>query len=63
VYLDLSGARLFVAGPPPMVDAVKALALERGVAADRIHADAFFAAEPPKRSLWKRITGVMPMAA
>lgn len=55
-FSTLQGHIVYVAGPPPMVEAVKALASERGVPADRVHADAFFAAEPEKRSLWERIT-------
>lgn len=34
-------ARLYVAGPPPMVESVVAAAHERGFAPDRIHADPF----------------------
>ncbi len=50
-------AQIYVCGPPPMVDAVKALALERGALAERIHSDPFHAAEPEKKSLWQRLTG------
>lgn len=62
----LHDARLYVCGPPPMVDAVKALALDRGADAARIRADPFFAAAPAaagKRSLWQRLTGKEQMAA
>jgi CDP-4-dehydro-6-deoxyglucose reductase/ferredoxin-NAD(P)+ reductase (naphthalene dioxygenase ferredoxin-specific) len=41
---DLPGcgsARIYVAGPPPMVESVVAAAQERGIASDRIHADPF----------------------
>lgn len=58
----LDEAQLYVCGPPPMVDAVRQLALSRGAAADRIHADPFYAAEPEKQSLWKRITGTIQRA-
>ncbi len=44
-FASLQGYRLFVAGPPPMVDAVKTLALARGAAPDQVQADAFHAAE------------------
>lgn len=44
-FASLHGYRIFVAGPPPMVDAVKALALARDAAPDQVHADAFHAAE------------------
>jgi CDP-4-dehydro-6-deoxyglucose reductase/ferredoxin-NAD(P)+ reductase (naphthalene dioxygenase ferredoxin-specific) len=54
---DLAAASVHVAGPPPMVDAVKDMARRRGVAADRIRADAFFTAEPEKKTLWERLTG------
>lgn len=62
-FASLRDARVYVCGPPPMVDAVKALALERGAAPERIRADPFFAAEAPKRSLWQRITHPSPLAA
>jgi ferredoxin-NAD(P)+ reductase (naphthalene dioxygenase ferredoxin-specific) len=55
----LDDARIYVCGPPPMVDAVRELAMNRGAAADRIHTDPFFAAEPEKKSLWKRLAGSM----
>jgi NAD(P)H-flavin reductase/ferredoxin len=54
---SLAGACIHVAGPPPMVDAVKDLALNRGVLPQHIRADAFHPAAPEKRSLWERITG------
>lgn len=44
-FASLQGYRIFVCGPPPMVDAVKTLALARGAAPDQVHADAFHAAE------------------
>ena len=56
-FQNLSSARIYVAGPPPMVDAVKNLAAERGADAARVRADAFFAAEPEKKGLWERVTG------
>ena len=40
---DLSGWRAYLCGSPPMVEAVAALARRKGVAADHIHADAFYA--------------------
>ena len=52
----LATARIYAAGPPPMVDAVKDLALQRGAAADSICADAFHAAEPQKKRLWERLS-------
>ncbi len=58
---DFSCGKVYAAGPPPMVDAVRALALARGGHAHRIHADAFFAAPTRKPSLWERITGAMPL--
>jgi naphthalene 1,2-dioxygenase ferredoxin reductase component len=56
-FADLSTARIYVAGPPPMVDAVTEVAQARGTAPEHIHADAFYAAEPEKKGLWERITG------
>jgi CDP-4-dehydro-6-deoxyglucose reductase/ferredoxin-NAD(P)+ reductase (naphthalene dioxygenase ferredoxin-specific) len=44
---DLSGFKVYVAGPPPMVDAASLLARSRGVAPSDIHADAFFPAAQP----------------
>jgi ferredoxin-NAD(P)+ reductase (naphthalene dioxygenase ferredoxin-specific) len=40
-FPDLGGARLYVAGPPAMVDSVVAVAHQRGFEPDRIHADPF----------------------
>ena len=56
-FSSLASTRIHVAGPPPMVDAVKDLALRRGATVARIRADAFYPAEPEKKSLWERITG------
>jgi len=53
---SLAQTRVFAAGPPPMVDAVRQLVLARGASADAVRVDAFFAAEPEKKSLWERIT-------
>jgi NAD(P)H-flavin reductase/ferredoxin len=55
-FSSLATARIHVAGPPPMVDAVKKLALQRGASADHIRCDAFYPAEPEKKRLWERIT-------
>lgn len=56
-FPDLSLCHLYVAGPPPMVEAVRELARRRGAAPERIRADAFHAAQPERRSLWERISG------
>jgi NAD(P)H-flavin reductase/ferredoxin len=56
-FHSLAHARIYVAGPPPMVDAVKAAAAGRGAEPARIRADAFYASEPEKKSLWARLTG------
>jgi naphthalene 1,2-dioxygenase ferredoxin reductase component len=53
-FSDLQHARIFVAGPPPMVDAVIGLATERGTPKQQIKADAFYAAVPGKLDIWKR---------
>ena len=58
-FEDLSRARIYASGPPPMVDAVKDVALRRGALRERIHADAFFAAEQDKPSLWRRLAGTL----
>lgn len=60
---DLSRATVYTSGPPPMVNAVKSVALQRGASAERIRADAFFSAEPQKRSLWSRISGSLSRAS
>ncbi len=59
----LDSASIHVSGPPPMVEAVKTLAINRGAAAERIRADAFFAAAPEKTSLWQRLTSAITAAA
>ena len=52
----LADAKLYVAGPPPMVAAVTALARSRGAPEDNIHADAFTSAPVPQRgSLTSRL--------
>lgn len=43
-FADLGGFKIYLAGPPPMVDAATEVARERGVARRDIHADAFFPA-------------------
>lgn len=55
-FADLRGSLIHVAGPPPMVEAVRALATRLGTPQQRIKADAFHASEPEKRSLWERVT-------
>jgi naphthalene 1,2-dioxygenase ferredoxin reductase component len=40
---SLSGWKVYLAGPPPMVESGVCLAVERGAAAADIHADAFYA--------------------
>jgi naphthalene 1,2-dioxygenase ferredoxin reductase component len=56
-FPDLSAAEIFAAGPPPMVEAVRKLAIERGARPESIRADPFHAAEPQRKSLWERVTG------
>lgn len=56
-FPSLATASIYVAGPPPMVDAVKNMSRTRGMDASRIRADAFYAAEPEKKGLWERVTG------
>jgi ferredoxin-NAD(P)+ reductase (naphthalene dioxygenase ferredoxin-specific) len=56
-FAMLTGAMVHVAGPVPMVDAVRQLVTRRGVGAAWIKADPFIAAEPEKKSLWERVTG------
>ena len=56
-FSDLAQARIYVAGPPPMVEAVKATVAQRGAKPSSVRADAFYASEPEKKSLWGRLTG------
>jgi NAD(P)H-flavin reductase len=42
-FASLRAYRIFVCGPPPMVDASKALALARGADPQHVLADAFYA--------------------
>lgn len=46
---DLTGFKLYAAGPPLMVDAARALARSRGARLRDIHADAFYPAAPEAR--------------
>jgi CDP-4-dehydro-6-deoxyglucose reductase/ferredoxin-NAD(P)+ reductase (naphthalene dioxygenase ferredoxin-specific) len=52
----LSDTKFYIAGPPPMVAAVAALARSRGAHPDDIHADAFTAAQPEPQA-----TGVISL--
>ena len=56
-FSNLAGARIYAAGPPPMVDAIVDMATRRGADAAQIRADAFYAAAPAKKGLWERVTG------
>jgi naphthalene 1,2-dioxygenase ferredoxin reductase component len=56
-FVSLHNARIYAAGPPPMVDAVVSLATLRGAPGNQIRADAFYAAEPEKKGMWERVTG------
>jgi CDP-4-dehydro-6-deoxyglucose reductase/ferredoxin-NAD(P)+ reductase (naphthalene dioxygenase ferredoxin-specific) len=55
---DLDGAKAYLAGPPPMVEAATALLQARGVRREDIHADAFYT-EAEKQAL----TVPAPLAA
>ena len=55
---DLDGAKAYLAGPPPMVEAATTLLLERGVRRGDIHADAFYT-EAEKQALEAKV----PLAA
>jgi CDP-4-dehydro-6-deoxyglucose reductase/ferredoxin-NAD(P)+ reductase (naphthalene dioxygenase ferredoxin-specific) len=57
-FPDLSSAHIYTAGPPPMVEAIQALAVARGASGDRVRADAFFASEPESKGLWGRLSKV-----
>jgi naphthalene 1,2-dioxygenase ferredoxin reductase component len=50
----LDGAKGYLAGPPPMVEAATALFAERGMRASDIHADAFYT-EAEKRALGSQL--------
>lgn len=41
-HLDLDGFRVYLAGPPPMVEATTALLIDKGLPSSMIHADAFY---------------------
>lgn len=45
---DLPGRRVHICGPPPMMDAVKAILVEIGVPADQIRTEVFQGKEPPR---------------
>ncbi|MGJ8571905.1 MAG: 2Fe-2S iron-sulfur cluster-binding protein [Hoeflea sp.] len=46
---DLSGFSIYMAGPPPMVEAMQDLASQRGAQANRVYADVFFTPEAAKQ--------------
>lgn len=62
-FASLAGYDLYFCGPPPMIEALHQLALERGASAEHIFADPFTAAAPAAargglldglRKLWRR---------
>jgi CDP-4-dehydro-6-deoxyglucose reductase/ferredoxin-NAD(P)+ reductase (naphthalene dioxygenase ferredoxin-specific) len=44
-HVSLASAKVYAAGPPPMVDAVRTTVQALGVAAVNFHADVFFTPE------------------
>jgi len=60
-FASLAEAELYVCGPPPMVEATRRLALERGATEEAVHADAFHAAPPeaPHTGLVGRLLGLV----
>jgi ferredoxin-NAD(P)+ reductase (naphthalene dioxygenase ferredoxin-specific) len=54
-FTNLAGFRVFTAGPPPMVEATRALALTLGAAPNDIVADAFHHAPPERAGLFGRL--------
>ncbi len=46
---DLAGAKIYSAGPSPMIDAVSKVGVSLGVDLDDIHSDAFTASSIPKK--------------
>lgn len=65
---DLAGAKVYTAGPPPMVEAVAAAVVERGAGCDDIHTDPFVASADGRADLGKglrrglaRLFGSRPM--
>ena len=48
---DISTRRVHLCGPPPMMDAVKAMLSEFGVAAEHVRTEVFIGKEPPPRPL------------
>ena len=50
----LKQSQIYVAGPPPMVEAVKALAGALGADPAQIYADAFYATPQTKKRWWQR---------
>lgn len=56
-FASLKSAQIYVAGPPPMVDAVRTLATQRGADQTQIRADAFYAAPEVKKGWFRRLIG------
>ena len=40
-FQDLSAAKVYAAGPPPMIDALRDVVIAKGVSEDNIHSDPF----------------------
>lgn len=53
---DMTGHKLYVCGPPPMVMATAAVAQASGLSEKDIHTDPFNASPPPVESLPRRLT-------
>ena len=49
-FTELDGCKIYLAGPPPMVEAATMMLLDRGARREDIHADAFYT-EADKKSL------------
>lgn len=60
-FASLAQAEVYACGPPPMVEAMRCLALERGAAHEAVHADPFHDAPPeaPVKGLVSRLLGLV----
>jgi ferredoxin-NAD(P)+ reductase (naphthalene dioxygenase ferredoxin-specific) len=54
-FAGLAGYAVYIAGPPPMVDKAKALALERGAEPDAVHSDPFLPPAKQGRGLLRAV--------
>ena len=55
---DLRDCKIYAAGSPPMVEAVKNTAITRGLSPENLHCDPFTASNPEQFGFWQRLVSL-----